>query len=60
MFALLKRTAIAATLVSGTAIAAFVALLDGTVNTLLMPENKDALVKVLTCRVVAANSTRKR
>ena len=115
MFALLKKTAIAAALVSGTAIAAFAAnpmvggaemypdknivenamnsadhttlvaavkaaglvetlqgdgpftvfaptneafaaLPDGTVDTLLMPENKDALVKVLTCHVVAADA----
>ena len=32
--------------------AAFEALPDGTVETLLKPENKDALVKVLTCHVV--------
>lgn len=32
---------------------AFVALPAGTVDTLLMPENKDALVKVLTAHVVA-------
>ena len=36
--------------------AAFDALPDGTVESLLMPENKDALVKILTCHVVAANA----
>ena len=35
---------------------AFAALPEGTVETLLMPENKDMLVKVLTCHVVAANA----
>ena len=35
---------------------AFAMLADGTVDTLLRPENKDALVKVLTCHVVAANA----
>ena len=34
--------------------AAFDALPEGTVENLLKPENKDALVKVLTCHVVAA------
>ncbi|MCB9992881.1 MAG: fasciclin domain-containing protein [Hyphomicrobiaceae bacterium] len=34
---------------------AFAALPDGTVDTLLKPENKDQLVKILTCHVVAAN-----
>ncbi|HMO09526.1 MAG TPA: fasciclin domain-containing protein, partial [Paracoccaceae bacterium] len=36
--------------------AAFDALPAGTVETLLKPENKDMLVKVLTCHVVAANA----
>jgi uncharacterized surface protein with fasciclin (FAS1) repeats len=36
--------------------AAFEALPAGTVDTLLKPENKDALVKVLTCHVVAADA----
>ncbi|NBZ87430.1 fasciclin domain-containing protein [Rhodobacteraceae bacterium CYK-10] len=36
--------------------AAFAALPAGTVDNLLKPENKDALVKVLTCHVVAANA----
>ena len=36
--------------------AAFDALPAGTVDTLLKPENKDQLVKVLTCHVVAANA----
>lgn len=36
--------------------AAFAALPEGTVETLLKPENKDTLVKVLTCHVVAANA----
>jgi len=31
---------------------AFAALPDGTVETLLMPENKEQLVKILTCHVV--------
>lgn len=35
---------------------AFAALPAGTVDTLLMPENKDQLVKVLTCHVVAADA----
>lgn len=35
---------------------AFAALPEGTVETLLMPENKDTLVKILTCHVVAANA----
>ncbi len=35
---------------------AFAALPAGTVETLLMPENKDQLVKILTCHVVAANA----
>ena len=35
--------------------AAFAALPAGTVDTLLMPENKDALVKVLTSHVVGGN-----
>ena len=34
---------------------AFAALPEGTVETLLMPENKDQLVKILTCHVVAAD-----
>lgn len=36
--------------------AAFDALPEGTVETLLKPENKDALTKVLTCHVVAADA----
>jgi len=36
--------------------AAFDALPAGTVDTLLMPENKDTLVKILTCHVVAADA----
>jgi uncharacterized surface protein with fasciclin (FAS1) repeats len=36
--------------------AAFAALPAGTVETLLKPENKDQLVKVLTCHVVAADA----
>jgi len=36
--------------------AAFGMLQQGTVENLLKPENKDALVKVLTCHVVAANA----
>jgi uncharacterized surface protein with fasciclin (FAS1) repeats len=35
---------------------AFAALPEGTVETLLMPENKDQLVKILTCHVVATNA----
>ena len=35
---------------------AFDALPDGTVETLLKPENKDQLTKILTCHVVAANA----
>ena len=35
---------------------AFAALPEGTVENLLKPENKDELVKVLTCHVVAANA----
>lgn len=35
---------------------AFGMLADGTVENLLKPENKDALVKVLTCHVVAADA----
>lgn len=35
---------------------AFAALPAGTVETLLKPENKDTLVKVLTCHVVAADA----
>ena len=38
---------------------AFAALPDGTVETLLKPENKDALVKILTCHVVAGKVTSK-
>ncbi|GAA3854719.1 fasciclin domain-containing protein [Celeribacter arenosi] len=34
---------------------AFAALPDGTVETLLMEENKDQLVKILTCHVVAGD-----
>jgi uncharacterized surface protein with fasciclin (FAS1) repeats len=37
--------------------AAFDALPAGTVENLLKPENKDMLVKILTCHVVAANAT---
>jgi uncharacterized surface protein with fasciclin (FAS1) repeats len=36
--------------------AAFAALPAGTVETLLKPENKDQLVKILTCHVVSANA----
>lgn len=36
--------------------AAFEKLPAGTVDTLLMPENKDQLVKILTCHVVAADA----
>ncbi len=36
--------------------AAFAALPAGTVETLLKPENKDQLTKILTCHVVAANA----
>ncbi len=36
--------------------AAFDALPDGTVASLLKPENKDALTKILTCHVVSANA----
>ncbi|MBC7283224.1 fasciclin domain-containing protein [Hoeflea sp.] len=36
--------------------AAFAALPEGTVDTLLKPENKDQLTKVLTCHVVAADA----
>jgi uncharacterized surface protein with fasciclin (FAS1) repeats len=35
---------------------AFEKLPDGTVETLLKPENKDQLVKILTCHVVAADA----
>ena len=35
---------------------AFAALPAGTVENLLLPENKDTLVKILTCHVVAANA----
>ena len=35
---------------------AFAKLPAGTVDTLLKPENKDMLVKILTCHVVAANA----
>jgi uncharacterized surface protein with fasciclin (FAS1) repeats len=35
---------------------AFAALPAGTVETLLKPENKDQLVQILTCHVVAANA----
>lgn len=38
---------------------AFAALPKGTVETLLKPENKAALVKVLTCHVVAADAMAK-
>ena len=34
---------------------AFAALPDGTVETLLKPENKDQLTKILTCHVVASD-----
>ena len=36
--------------------AAFAALPAGTVDTLLKPENKDMLVKILTCHVIAAKA----
>jgi uncharacterized surface protein with fasciclin (FAS1) repeats len=36
--------------------AAFAKLPEGTVKTLLMPENKDALTEILTCHVVGANA----
>ncbi|MHC1546971.1 fasciclin domain-containing protein [Phyllobacterium sp. K27] len=36
---------------------AFAALPKGTVETLLKPENKDKLAKILTCHVVAANAS---
>jgi uncharacterized surface protein with fasciclin (FAS1) repeats len=36
--------------------AAFAKLPNGTVQTLLKPENKDQLSKILTCHVVAANA----
>ena len=36
--------------------AAFDALPAGTVDTLLKPENKDTLAKILTCHVVAADA----
>ncbi len=36
--------------------AAFAALPEGTVESLLLPENKDKLTKILTCHVVAANA----
>ncbi|WP_417243122.1 fasciclin domain-containing protein [Celeribacter sp.] len=35
---------------------AFAALPEGTVETLLMPENKDQLTKILTCHVVSADA----
>ena len=35
---------------------AFAKLRAGTVDTLLLPENKDQLAKILTCHVVAANA----
>jgi uncharacterized surface protein with fasciclin (FAS1) repeats len=35
---------------------AFAALPEGTVENLLLPENKDQLVKILTCHVMAANA----
>ncbi|MDQ0997904.1 putative surface protein with fasciclin (FAS1) repeats [Phyllobacterium ifriqiyense] len=38
---------------------AFAALPKGTVDTLLKPENKDKLAKILTCHVVAANASSK-
>ena len=40
--------------------AAFDALPAGTVDTLLKPENKDQLTKILTCHVIAANAMSKR
>jgi uncharacterized surface protein with fasciclin (FAS1) repeats len=39
--------------------AAFDALPAGTVETLLKPENKDKLTKILTCHVIAANAMAK-
>lgn len=39
--------------------AAFAALPEGTVETLLKPENKDWLTKILTCHVVAADAMAK-
>jgi uncharacterized surface protein with fasciclin (FAS1) repeats len=39
--------------------AAFDALPAGTVDTLLKPENKDQLTKILTCHVIAANAMAK-
>lgn len=36
--------------------AAFDKLADGTVDTLLLPENKDQLTKILTCHVVSADA----
>lgn len=36
--------------------AAFGMLADGTVESLLLPENKDQLTKILTCHVVSANA----
>lgn len=38
---------------------AFAALPEGTVDTLLKPENKDQLTKILTCHVVAADAMSK-
>ena len=38
---------------------AFAELPKGTVDTLLKPENKDKLAKILTCHVVAANASSK-
>lgn len=38
---------------------AFAALPEGTVETLLKPENKDQLTKILTCHVVAADAMSK-
>lgn len=38
---------------------AFAALPEGTVDTLLKPENKGKLAKILTCHVVAANASSK-
>jgi uncharacterized surface protein with fasciclin (FAS1) repeats len=38
---------------------AFAALPEGTVETLLKPENKDQLAKILTCHVVAADAMSK-
>jgi uncharacterized surface protein with fasciclin (FAS1) repeats len=38
---------------------AFAALPKGTIDTLLKPENKDKLVKILTCHVVAADAMSK-